>query len=119
MNFSTRLKGLRERKGLRQEDLAIILNISRQAISNYEQGTRFPKDEQLLVSIADFFEVSTDYLLGRDYSSSNLKKVVKDFDTEYNYCKNKLIKKLTSKAERLPDEIIKGLISLVEVLPDE
>lgn len=119
MNFSARLKVLREGKGLRQEDLALILNISRQAISNYEQGTRFPKDENLLITIADFFEVSTDYLLGRDYFPTELKKLVKDNDVAYEARKKSLIKQLTNRAEKLPEELIQRLISLLEALPSD
>ena len=62
--FADRLTKLRLKRNLRQTDLARYLHISTSAISNYEQSIRYP-DIELLVQIADFFGVSTDYLLGR------------------------------------------------------
>ena len=62
--FPARLAELRIKNNLRQKDLAKSLNVSTSAISNYEQNIRYP-DIEMLVVIADFFGVSTDYLLGR------------------------------------------------------
>ncbi len=59
-----RLKSLREDKGLSQYNLAKSLGYSRGQIANYEQGTRRP-DPDTLQRLADFFNVSVDYLLGR------------------------------------------------------
>lgn len=54
-------------RGLRLKDIALALNITLNAVSNYENGIREPS-LATLVKIADFFEVSTDFLLGRsDY----------------------------------------------------
>ena len=68
MCFAERLKTLREQHNMTQEELARKLNITRQAVGNYEQGTRFPKDEKTLKTIADLFDISLDDLFGRDYS---------------------------------------------------
>ena len=57
-----RLKELREDKGLKQEELAKYLSISPSAIGMYETNKREPNDN-ILLQIADFFNVSTDYLL--------------------------------------------------------
>lgn len=62
--FGERLASLRKRKGLSQYALAERLNFSRGQLANYEQGKREP-DYNTLQKIADFFEVSVDYLLGR------------------------------------------------------
>lgn len=59
-----RLRQLREEKGLLQRELAESLNLSRVAITQYEQGRRVPEVD-ILVKLADFFMVSVDYLLGR------------------------------------------------------
>lgn len=67
--FSKNLARLRKEKGLSQYELAARLGFSRGKLANYEQGTRQP-DFDTLKLIADYFEVSTDYLLGRDASSS-------------------------------------------------
>lgn len=55
---------LRKNQKLSQYDLADRLGFSRGKLANYEQGQREP-DYDTLKKIADFFEVSTDYLLGR------------------------------------------------------
>lgn len=63
-SFASRLKRIRKDKNLRQVDLASSLGLAQTTIANYEQGTRFP-DEKTLSQIADFFNVSLDYLLAR------------------------------------------------------
>ncbi|MBQ0017532.1 MAG: helix-turn-helix transcriptional regulator [Clostridiales bacterium] len=61
--FSERLRELRVEKGLSMKQLAVKLNTTDAAISNWENEVNEPKISYL-VSIANFFEVSTDYLLG-------------------------------------------------------
>lgn len=63
MDLGTTLKNLRDNRGLRQIDLARALNISAQAISTYERNERQPSIE-LLIGMAQYFRVTTDYLLG-------------------------------------------------------
>lgn len=62
--FGKRLKMLRIDKGLDQKELGAILNVTKQTISGYERDYRVPPPE-MLSALADFFEVSTDFLLGR------------------------------------------------------
>lgn len=62
--LSKRLRELRTNKGLKQSDLAEILSISTSRYGQYETGRRSP-DYNLLIQIADFYNVSIDYLLGR------------------------------------------------------
>lgn len=59
-----RLRFLRSDKKLRQVDVATAINISSRAYSNYERAYRMP-DLRILSSLADFYNVSTDFLLGR------------------------------------------------------
>lgn len=59
-----RLKELREARGLSQVRLAIDLNINQNYVSRYESGAR-EADYKTLIAIADYFDVSLDYLLGR------------------------------------------------------
>jgi len=61
---SDRLRQLRKEKDISQEVLAKILQVSPSTIGMYEQGRRIP-DTDKLNRIADYFNVSTDYLLGR------------------------------------------------------
>lgn len=62
--FSQRLRQLREEKGILQKNIAEVLNITRAAITQYENDNRFP-DQEMLMKIADFYDVTLDYLLGR------------------------------------------------------
>ena len=58
------LKELRKAKKLTQEQLAEQLNVSNRTVSRWETGSNMP-DIGLLVEIADFYDVSIDYLLLR------------------------------------------------------
>lgn len=62
--LGNRLKNLREEKDLYQKDLAKIFGISAGAIGLYENNRRTP-DMELLKEMAEYFNVSTDYLLGK------------------------------------------------------
>lgn len=65
-----RLPELRRNKKITQEVIAKHLSIPRSTYSNYESGKREP-DYETLIKLADFFGVTTDYLLGR--------KLINDF----------------------------------------
>lgn len=60
----------RKANGWSQEDFAEKLNISRQAISRWENGTALP-DAQNILQISKLFNVTTDYLLNDDYESDD------------------------------------------------
>lgn len=60
-----RIKELRLEKGLRQKDVADLLGISPQSFCNYENWINKPEPE-MLIRLADLFEVSIDYLLCRE-----------------------------------------------------
>lgn len=62
--FFMRLKLLRKQKHMSQLSLAMKLNTTQMSISRYETGKREP-DLKTLILIADFFDVSIDYLLER------------------------------------------------------
>ena len=68
MTLSEKIINLRKAHGWSQEDLAEKLNISRQAISRWENGTALP-DAQNILQISKLFNVTTDYLLHDDYES--------------------------------------------------
>jgi len=119
MSFSIRLKRLREEKNIRQEDLAAILSISRQAISNYEQGTRIPKDEKILILIADYFNVTIDYLLGRDLYKTPYVNCLHDKKENYRPTKAVLLEMLHNEAEELSEDLIESLLNLVQAMKKE
>lgn len=60
-----KLKNLRNAKRITQSELAEILGVARTTYANYEQCI-WKLDNKTLNKLADYFEVSTDYLLGRD-----------------------------------------------------
>ena len=66
-----RIAELRKAKNISQEELADILNTSRQAISKWERGESTP-DIDRLKDLASFFNVSIDYLLGYDMQANSL-----------------------------------------------
>ena len=59
-----RLKALRQARGISQLKLAMDLNMNQNTISRYETGERQPSIDEL-IRIADYFNVSVDYLLER------------------------------------------------------
>ena len=91
------IKQLRIRSGLNQVELGKRLNVSKQCVSNWENDNILPS-VTMLVRIADFFGVTTDFLLGREQSeiisadglteeqASHIRLLVKDLH-ELNYKK--------------------------------
>ncbi|KPC75690.1 MULTISPECIES: helix-turn-helix domain-containing protein [Laceyella] len=77
MTLGERLRLLRESRKLSQIELAQALGIPNQSISNYERDYRKPPFD-LIQKFADYYEVSMDYLLGREeylYDSGKVKDV--------------------------------------------
>ncbi|MGL5149250.1 MAG: helix-turn-helix domain-containing protein [Clostridium sp.] len=90
--FGDRLRFLRIKNCMLVKDVAIRVGVQSAAITNWERGIRFPKDCYIL-KVADIFNVSTDFLLGRE-----------DFDGAVN-----------DNASRLDIDVkLKGLIKDVE-----
>ncbi|ENI1326525.1 helix-turn-helix transcriptional regulator [Listeria monocytogenes] len=70
--FGNKLKILRSKANKTQEDIANILGVSRAAYSHIENGRNEP-DMETIVKLANYFDVSTDYLLGREeFDNSDL-----------------------------------------------
>ena len=62
------LKKVRKERNLNQLKVALDLNISREALSHYENGKRSP-DIEMLLKLSDYFGVSIDYLIrGKEYN---------------------------------------------------
>ena len=87
--FGELLAELRQDRKLTQKDLARILFVTPGTISNYENNAHFP-DVEKLMELADFFGVTTDYLLGR--SSCNLSLEVFDESLTDGWTIGELIK---------------------------
>jgi len=75
--LAQRLRELRNDQGISQYKLADALGLSRGLLSNYEQGTREP-DYNTLLLLANYYDVSLDYLLG----ASNVRKRFVDEQTQ-------------------------------------
>ena len=96
MNIAKNIADLRKKKGITQEQLALELNISPQAVSKWETNTSLP-DTQMLPLIAEYFEVSIDYLYyGKEIIYSDI------------------YEKVFQKIKALPDQMTK--LSYEEVL---
>lgn len=63
-DFSERIKALRCGQGMTQEALGKIIGVKPDSIYTYEKGRNYPEVRNLMI-LADYFGVSTDYLLGR------------------------------------------------------
>jgi transcriptional regulator with XRE-family HTH domain len=68
-SFSERLKALRQEKNVTQRAIANHLNITDTAYGFYEQGKNYPNMD-ILIKLADYFEVSLDYLVGRSQNKN-------------------------------------------------
>ena len=74
--ISDNIRYLRNLRKYTQKEFASLLGVAQTTVANYENGLRIP-DAQKLQKIADIFEVSLDYLLGRENrkdNSSNIQK---------------------------------------------
>ena len=81
MTFSEKIINLRKAHGWSQEDFAEKLNVSRQAISRWENDSALP-DALNILQISKLFGVTTDYLLNDDYTSDKDIPVVKNATQE-------------------------------------
>lgn len=105
-----KLRSLREKKGLLQKELGNDLNISASTIGMYEQGRREP-DNETLKKIANYFEVSTDFLLDVDYTQRKADNEL----IEKEILKKTLIKaNYMTKNEDLSEEELKKIIKFIE-----
>ena len=89
-NFGNRIKALRRKISLTQEELAERLNVSYQTISKWETGASLP-DITLFPLLANFFDVTTDELLGVDLAKKQAKvdEIIEEFHRLSNLGKEK------------------------------
>lgn len=88
MKLSDKIIKLRKANGWSQEDLAEKLNVSRQAISRWENGSALP-DANNILQLSKLFHVTSDYLLNDDYSSDNDIPCVKEVHEILDIKKNR------------------------------
>lgn len=75
MIFAECLQELREDRNISRKELAAFLNISVSTLGMYEQGRREPNIE-MLIKLADYFNVSLDFLVGRVNNSEERKNML-------------------------------------------
>lgn len=75
-----RLRELRVKNGLTQNEIAVKLGVSGQTILNWENGIYEPKINQL-IQLADLFNVSVDYLLERKGNEKRVEDICKELET--------------------------------------
>lgn len=85
-----RLKSLRNDKGITQTDLGNIVNVGKSTISQYESGISSP-DYDILQKLADYFNVSLDYLLGRTDNPKGILDEPSDLEIEHVMKNNQLM----------------------------
>jgi transcriptional regulator with XRE-family HTH domain len=104
MKLGSKLKQLREERGIYQKELATRIGVSTAVISGYENNNRIPSRETLN-KIADFYGVTTDFLLNREEETelpAYIMKIAKDLNN------------LPSGRKEEITEMVRGLIKLAE-----
>ncbi len=71
------IRKLRQEKGITQNELSNYLGLTPKMVSFYELGERFPPYD-IINKLADYFDISTDYLLGRS-DIKNPEKLLNDY----------------------------------------
>lgn len=78
MDFGEQIKSIRKRENLTQEQFAMKLNVSRQAVSNWENNKNLP-DIGMSILMSNVFQISLDQLIKGDNHMNNMtEKVIKD-----------------------------------------
>ena len=102
-----RIKELRTNANLTQKELGDIVNVANNTIANYESGYRTP-DYETLCKMADYFDVSVDYLLGR--KSKKPATTEKGNDNEYYKYLEKEYWDLITKLNVVEIKVLKSIV---------
>ena len=111
--FNEILIGLRKSSGLTQAEFAKKIGVSRSAIGNYEKGVRRP-DFETTEAIADYFNVSLGYLMGRDESDKELYDRYREqlFAREKEKKIIELYRKLNTEGQQKAQAYLEDLVNL-------
>jgi len=112
-----RISELRENNNLTQEELAKNLGITRASLSHYETSRREP-DYETLTKIADYFQVSLDYLMGRtDDPKPSVNESVQRFTESLELSDETILERFTLKIDgrELTPEEAKRFIAFVRM----
>ncbi|SFT03813.1 helix-turn-helix domain-containing protein [Marininema halotolerans] len=114
-----RLRYLRKSKKLTQEEVARAIGIPRTTYTGYENGNREP-DFETLQKLADFYNVSADYLLGRDHSQSSSDTLEFDIKSLIDAMKDpEMRKKFTYDGRELSGKQIQRMSKILELFSDD
>ncbi|WP_144561619.1 helix-turn-helix domain-containing protein [Bacillus mycoides] len=109
MTLNERLKACREKKGYTQTFISEKLDVNKATLSSYESGRRKP-DYEILTKLADIYEVSVDYLLGRSIHHKLTTEETEGIQKETNEWM-KLINQLSEDNKELFKSTIQNFIS--------
>ena len=107
--FNERLKALRQKRGLTQNEVANEINVERSSVAKYESGQGIMPSTEVLIRLADLFDVTLDYLLGRDCDE---KLQFSDNVVMLSYDGKRILR-------RIPAEKMPVLFEIVETLADK
>jgi len=109
LSFSEKLRALRKEKGLSQEQLAELLNVSRQSVSKWESGQTYPEIEKLII-LSNLFKITLDDLVNdkKVEFTANIdnesKKDDRENEKDYQEKGEEESKKKDNKSEKEDDE---------------
>lgn len=106
-NFPIILTELRKEKGLSQKEAASKLGISQALLSHYEKGIR-ECGQSFLIKVADFYEVSCDYLLGRTKERNELDAIANEILNDNSASDSNPTKKTFIKAGTLITKLLRN-----------
>jgi len=125
MTFGECVTQLRKEYNMTQDELAKELKITRGSLSMYETDKRFP-DKNILKSIADFFNVSTDYLLGRTEFRTPADRISEAIGTDKELLEfweetrdRENVQLLFKQIRHLSDRDINQVIKIIKAIEDE
>ncbi len=107
--FGERIKELRKKHGLTQNDVALKVNVERSSVAKYEGTQGIMPSTEVLIRLADLFGVTLDYLLGRTS------------DESIQFSDNIIMMSFDGKRilRRIPAEKMPVLFEIVETLADK
>ncbi|ADL12195.1 helix-turn-helix domain-containing protein [Acetohalobium arabaticum] len=125
MNFSQRLKQLRKEKGLTLEKLADEFDRSKTTFSNYENNHRKP-DIDLTIELAEYFNVSIDYLLGNTEekrTADEIKEVISENQELFKLWEiisdRKDLQLLLQQVKNFDSKSINNFINIINIIKKE
>ena len=114
------LRKLRKKNNLSMKELGKVLNVSESTISLYESGKREP-DFETLIKLAEYFNVSTDYLLGRSDAKEQPNEpmpYIKHVAYEGKPIPQEILREVISDTRKMADLIDQAKIDAIEFIRD-